>query len=82
MKVKRLKDVIYTYNTKFEEYPFNLEVETNDAPQKGIIDLTKREALSFIKWALSEGEWTCHQLRDLHELIDYLYTLRFEKEGL
>lgn len=71
MKVKRLvtkklKSIIFHYKIGskiIKESKFYINKKTL------LIYLTKREALSFIKWALKEGEWTRKQIKDVVEIL-------------
>jgi len=72
MKVKRLKDVSFGYDEKEYNYPFSIDGSCKSS------HLTKREALSFIKWALLEGEWTENELVIIHSIIDAAFINRMD----
>jgi len=69
MITKRLKEVEFQYNPNIK-YPLNLKTTlVKDTILKGIIDLTKREALAFIMWALKNMELTKKQRNKIDFLI-------------
>lgn len=74
MKVKRLKDVKFGYEPKameFDAYAVGaksyLVIERN-SDEDGVI-LTKREALSFVKFVIKHTSLTSKERLDLHQRI-------------
>lgn len=65
MKVKRLKELKFSYDKDEYNYPYSINGNTDHA------HLTKREALSFVRFVLENVELTLEQKKDLYKYIPH-----------
>lgn len=70
MKVKRLKDLIFEYDKEDSLWPFSVMLTNN--VDSGVA-FSKREALSFIKWALLEEEWSSKELEPIYKQLKSVF---------